>query len=176
VDTQFETFQAILPGMKSVLLLLGAGNPSAEIDRNETKEVCGKLGLTYNEKVVKDTKEALAAVNEFQGKVSMMIIGNQSIVIDIAKDLVAAAGKTPVVSYSSKPVKDGALGGFVADDETLGYMLAKSVLDVLIKGKAVKDIPVKVDPNPKFYVNVKTAQSLGIEVPYEVLQAATVIE
>ena len=162
--------------MKSVLLLLGAGNPSAEIDRKETKDVCASLGIEYNEKVVENKEEALDTVQKHQGKVSIIIIGNQAKVIDIAKDLVASAGKTPVVSYSSKPVKDGALGGFVADDETLGYMLAQSVVDVMVKGKAVKDVPVKVDPDPKFYVNVKTAQSLGIEIPYEVLQAATVIE
>ena len=176
VATQFETFQAIFPDMKSVLMLLGAGNPSAEIDRKETKEVCAGLNLKYNEKVVDTKEEALAAVREYQGKVSIIIIGNQGKIIDIAKDLVASAGKTPVVSYSSAPVKDGALGGFVADDQTLGYMLAQSVLDVLVKGKAIKDTPIKVDPNPKFVVNVKTAQSLGINIPFEVLEAATVIE
>ena len=32
VDTQFDIFQAIIPNLKSVLLLLGAANPSAPID------------------------------------------------------------------------------------------------------------------------------------------------
>ncbi len=164
VATQFETFQAILPDMQSVLLLLRAGNPSAEIDRNETKQICTTNGLQYKEKTIDTKEEALAAVQQYLGKVSMIIIGNQSKVIDIAKDIVAAAGKTtPVVAYPSKPVKDGALGGFVADDETLGYMLAQSVVEVLVKGSAIKNVPVKVDPDPKFYENVKTAQTLGIE-------------
>ncbi|MCP4686465.1 MAG: hypothetical protein GY859_00340, partial [Desulfobacterales bacterium] len=83
---------------------------------------------------------------------------------------------TPVFSYSSKPVKDGALGGFVADDGALGYMLAQTVVDVLIKGKAIKDAPVKVDPDPKFYVNAKSAEALGVEIPYEILEAAELIE
>lgn len=177
VATQFETFQAIIPDMQSVLLMLGAGNPSADIDRNETKQICKSNGLQYNEATINTKEEALVAVRQYLGKVSMIIIGNQSKVFDIAKDIVAAAGKTtPVVAYSSKPVKDGALGGFVADDETLGYMLAHSVVDVLIKSKAIKDVPVKVDTDPKFYVNVKTAQNLGIDIPFEVLEAATVIE
>lgn len=176
VATQFETFKAILPGMKSVLLLLGAGNPSAEVDKNETKEVCASLGLEFNEKVLATKEEALKAVRENKDKVSMIIIGNQAEIMDSAKDLVEAAGKTPVVSYSSKPVKDGALGGFVADDQILGYMLAQSVVDVLVKGKSVSTVSVKVDPDPKFFVNAKTAQALGIEIPYEVLQAAEVIE
>ncbi|MCP4687074.1 MAG: hypothetical protein GY859_03430, partial [Desulfobacterales bacterium] len=129
---QFETFQAILPAMKSVLLLAGAGNPSAKIDEAETREVCAELGLEYNEKEVSSGEEAVAAVKDLGGKVSAVIIGNQAVVMDNASDIVAAAGKTPVFSYSSKPVKDGALGGFVADDGALGYMLAQTVVDVLI--------------------------------------------
>ncbi|MBU1169229.1 MAG: hypothetical protein KKD44_06670 [Proteobacteria bacterium] len=176
VATQFETFQAIIPDLKSVLLLLGAGNPSAEVDRKETQMICGNLGLKYHEKMVENTQDAIAAVREFKGKVSMMIIGNQGKVFDIAKELVTAADKTPVVSYSSEPVKDGALGGFVADDEILGYMLAQSVVDVLVNGKAIKQVPVKVDPKPTFCVNVTTAQKLDVKIPYEILSLAKVIE
>ncbi len=176
VATQFETFKAILPDMKSLLLLYGEGNPSAGIDRKETRAICESMGLEYHEKGVTSKDEAVAAVKAQGGNVSCVIIGNQATVMDCATDIVAAAGNTPVVAFSSEPVKDGALGGFVADDETLGYMLAESVVDVLVKGKAIRDVPVKVDPHATFYVNAGTAQRLGIEVPFEVLQAAKVIE
>ena len=82
----------------------------------------------------------------------------------------------PSLSYSSKSVKSGALGGFAADDEKLGYMLAKSVIDVLKNGRAVKDVPVKVDPEPKFFLNAKAAEKLEIEIPFNILESATVIE
>jgi len=176
VASQFETFQAILPDMKSVLLLYETGHPSAAIDREGTKAVCDSLGLEYREVGVKSKEAAIAAVNTQGGGVSLVIIGNQAVVIDSAKDIVAAAGDTPVLSFSSGPVKDGALGGFVAEDEKLGYMLAESVAEVLINGKAVRDVPVKVDPRPTFYVHAGTAQRLGIQIPYEVLQAAEIIE
>lgn len=176
VSTSFETFQAILPEMKSVLLLMEGDHPSSKIDEAETREICTGLGLEYHQKTVLTGEEAAEAAKSFSGKVSAIIIGNQGLVIDNASNIVAAAGKTPVFSYSSKPVKDGALGGFVADDGVLGYMLARSVADVLVKGKSIKDTPVKVDPNPKFYVNAKSAEALGIEIPYEILDAAEVIE
>ncbi len=176
VAIPFETFQAILPDMKSVLLLVGRGNPSSKIDQTGTREICATLGLDYNESEVSSLKEAIEAVNTLGGKASAIIIGNQAAVIDNASEIVAAAGKKPVFSYSSKPVKDGALGGFVADDGKLGYMLAQSVVDVLIKGKSIKDTPVKVDSDPIFYVNAKSAEKLGIEIPYEILEAAEMIE
>lgn len=176
VDTQFEIFQAILPEIKSVLLLVEKGHPSSLIDKAGTEKICKKLGIEYQEKFVSSEAEAAQVATENKGKVSAIIIGNQAMIMEVADKIVEAAGDTPVVSYSNKAVKLGALGGFVADDNKLGQMLAESVVDVLGKGKAVKDVPVKVDPDPKFYVNAKTAEKLGVEIPFSILESATVIE
>jgi putative tryptophan/tyrosine transport system substrate-binding protein len=176
VETQFETFQAIFPHIKSVLLLVEKDNPSSLIDQNETKSYCSKAGIEYFEQICGSKEQAIAAVNSKKDKVSVIIIGNQAIVIDDAAAIVSAAGNTPVLSYSSKPVSEGAIGGFVADDVQLGYMLAQSVAEVLIKGKNIVEVPIKVDPKPKFVVNTVTAQKLGVKIPYEILQFATLIE
>jgi putative ABC transport system substrate-binding protein len=176
VASQFEVFKAIIPDLKSVLLLLEKGHPSSLIDQEGTKAVCKKLGIRYNEKFSESSAETLATVNRYRGKVSAIVLGNQALIFDDAKNIVNAAGDTPVLSYSSKPVKVGALGGFVADDTKLGHMLAYSLADVLAKGKTIKTVPVKVDPAPKFYVNANTAQRLQIEIPFHILETATVIE
>lgn len=44
------------------------------------------------------------------------------------------------------------------------------------EGKKIGTVPVKVDPKPMFYVKAKTAHKIGVEVPFEILQAATVVE
>ena len=176
VETQFEIFTAILPDLKSILLLLEEGHPSSLIDQKGTESVCKKLNIQYAEKFVATELEAVQVAKKYKGKVSSIIIGNQAMIMEAADKIVAAAGDTPVVSYSNKAVKLGALGGFVADDEKLGYLLAETVRDVLVKGKTVKDVPVKVDPQPNFFVNAKTAQNLGIEIPYTILKSATIIE
>ena len=174
--TQFEVFKAIVPDLSSVALLLEKGHPSSVIDRDGTKKVCAGLGIKYNEVLCATTDDAISGVKEYASKTSAIIIGNQALNIDNAANIVAAAGNTPVLSYSNKPVQVGALGGFVADDGKLGYMLAESVADVLKNGKAVKAVPVKVDPDPKFYVNITTAQKLGLEIPYQILKVANIVE
>ena len=176
VDTQFDVFQAIIPNLKSVLLLLEEGHPSSNIDREGTKSICTKMGIQYNEIICRTQEDVVNGTRKFKDKVSVIIVGTAALIMDNAKQIVEEAGKTPVVSYSSNPVKMGALGGFVADDISLGYNLAQSVTDVIKKGKAVKDVPIKVDPNPKFFVNVKTAERLGLKIPFSILQSATLIE
>ena len=176
VSTQFETFQAIVTDLKSVLLLLEEGHPGSIVDQDGTKAICEKLGIEYNEIFNKTKEDIFSAVEKFKGKVSTIIIGSEALIMDNAAAIVEAAGATPVLAYSSKPVKVGALGGFVADDEKLGEALAESIIDVLINGKAIKEVPVKVDPNPKFYINVTTAEKIDIKIPYEILEMSTIIE
>lgn len=176
VETQFEIFKAILPNLKSLLLLLEEGHPSNTINQEETKAICSTMGIRYHDKICSSTQDAVAAVAEFKGKVSAILLGSNRLVYDNAPNIVSAAGKVPVLSYLPKPVEAGALGGFLADDIKLGRMLAESVADVLIKGKAVRDVPVKADPDPIFTVNVRTAEKLGIEIPFHILKKARVIE
>lgn len=174
--SQFDVFKEIIPDLKSVLLLLEKGHPSALIDQEGTKAACSKLGIRYNEKFSETRAETIAAVKHYRGKVSAIILGNQALIFDDAENIVAAANETPVLSFSSKPVKVGALGGLAADDTKLGYMLAYSVADVLARGKNIKTVPVKVDPDPKLYLNANTALRLQIEIPFHLVEAATVIE
>jgi putative ABC transport system substrate-binding protein len=143
VETEFEIFKAVLPGLKSVLLLVEKGHAGSPIDQEGTKKTCAKMGIEYNEKVAANIDEAVAAAKAMAGKVSAIIIGTQAKLTDKTEMIVAAAGDTPVLAYSSKPVQAGALAGFAADDVRLGMMLAESVVDVLLKGKTVKDVPVK---------------------------------
>ncbi|MCP4116311.1 MAG: hypothetical protein GY737_13065 [Desulfobacteraceae bacterium] len=176
VENQFDIFQEILPEMRSVLLLVGKGNPSAEVDRQGTKNACRHLSFSYKEVECLAVDEAVKAVRAVENNQTTVIIGNQSLLFDSADEIVAAAGAIPVVSYSGRAVKLGALGGFVADDNKLGRMLAESVADVLVKGKSIRATPVKTDPDPSFFVNIEAAEKMGVEFSYSVLSAATIIE
>ena len=119
-----ELIKTILPGVKSVMLLLDKEHPSAPIENEETKAGCATLKITYHGKMCSSVDEILTAVKENKDKVSAFIIGTQALVFDNTPKIIDAAGKTPVFAYSEKPIKSGALGGYVANDEKLGKMLA----------------------------------------------------
>jgi len=175
LEKQFEIFQALLPNLDSVLLLLYEGHVSTPLDRTATQAICKQLGITYYEKVCATEAESIAAVEAYRDKVSAVIIG-ANLLNDYAENIVKTAGNTPVFSFLAIAVNAGALGGFAADETAMGHLLAESVVEVLVKGKAIKEVPIKMDPNPKFLLNIKTAERLGIQIPYNILQAATIVE
>jgi putative tryptophan/tyrosine transport system substrate-binding protein len=175
--TQFETFKAIFPQMKSVMLLLEKGHAGTPVDQAETKAICEKLKLEYKEAVCQSKEELIAAIKENADKVSVFLMGNERLVFDNTAELVAAAPKTPFISYSADPaVKSGAVCGFAADDVKLGRLLGESLIDVLIKGKPIKEVPVKIDTKPKLYISTDTAEKLGVKIPFAVLKAAEIVK
>lgn len=174
--TQLQLMKTILPNLKSVMLLMESGHPSAPIEEEETKAACQAMGIAYMGKQCSSVAEILTAVKDNKSRVSAFIIGTQAMVFDNTPKIVDAAGKTPVFAYSEKPIRTGALAGYVADDEKLGSMLAKSVIDVVVRKKQVREVPFKMDPEPIFYLNGTTYRNLGLEIPPNVLGAAKIVQ
>ena len=172
---QIETMTKVLPQMKSVLLVLEDGHPSSAMLQAGTKAACETLKISYADKTCKTKEDFIAAGKEAETKGSVIIVGSQALLMENA-GTVAATIKVPMVSFTEKPVLDGAVCGVVADNVKLGGMLAESVVDVILKNKAIKDVPVKTDPKPQLLINIAAAKRLGLEIPFEILEAAKIIE
>jgi ABC transporter, periplasmic substrate-binding protein len=77
----------------------------------------------------------------------------------------AIKAKKPIYVGADSMVMDGGLATVGIDYTDLGKETAKMV-DEILKGKSVNEIPVKVFKDDLFiYVNTDTAAALGIEIP-----------
>jgi len=173
---QFATFKAILPNLKKITLLIDKANPSGPVDKSETEEVAKELGYTLKVVECVTVADAATAAKAETEENSALLLGNQSLIFDNGAAIVAAAGKTPVLTYNSKPVDKGALGGFVPDDVKLGKMLAQSVTDVLKNGKPISSVPIKLDHEPKLKINTTAAAKLGLQIPLNIIRRAETVQ
>ncbi|MBI4961674.1 MAG: hypothetical protein HY913_00200 [Desulfomonile tiedjei] len=175
-ERRFEIIMSLFPNIKSVALLVEKGHPSGPIEQAGTQQQCRLLGLNYSEVVASNLDELVQGARKL-GKVDLIIIANTRVVMDNITSLLPIfnATKTPMFSFADKPVKSGAVAGIAADDFKLGAMLAESVVDVLIKGKPISQVPVKMDPQPKLTINEAMMTGLGLKFPDEILKAATVL-
>jgi putative ABC transport system substrate-binding protein len=171
-----QSYVAILPNAESMLLVLQEGHPSGPIDEEGTMAACESLGLTCEAQYVANADELGQVVGENASDYSAILLANTRLTIDEASVAVEAAGETPVFAYTGRPVERGVLAGFVADDHKLGRMLADQVVDVVVEGAPVSEVSVGTDDAPILYVNMSTAQRLGVEIPFQMLSTATIIE
>ena len=175
-DKRFDVIMKLFPNLKSVALLVEKGHPSGPIEQAGTRGECEKRAIAYNEVVASDLSELLKKIKE-TGKVDLYIVTNTRLIMDRLGSLlpVANAAKTPIFSFAEKPVKDGAVAGIAADDQKLGRMLAESVVDVVVNGKPVKSLPVKMDTDPKVSVNEAMMKALGLNFPEAIMKKAVIV-
>ena len=103
-------------------------------------------------------------------------MGNQSRIFDNTDVIIENNSETPLFSYAAKGVAKGAAGGVIADDHKLGGMLADSLVDVIINGKKVSEVPVKIDDEPVLMVNIKAITRYDLDFPASLLNVAEIIE
>ncbi len=84
--------------------------------------------------------------------------------------------KKPIFSYADAPIEMGALAGLAAREELLGRLLADSVVDVVVKGKPVSQVPVKMDPDPQLTFNEAGIEFFGLKLSPTVLGKARMIK
>jgi putative ABC transport system substrate-binding protein len=176
LSRHYKIFKSIFPNMKKILLITESGHPGSSIEIKETKEQCQKYNLICSFIQVSSDKDLLTKLSKESSRFDFIALGAEDLVMRNTSKLVKLFSSTPVVAYASRPVKDGALIGFVASDKVLGHKLASSFKDYFLRGVKLSEIPFKVDENPEFQINEKTARSLKIRIPFEVLNAAKMIK
>lgn len=122
-------------------------------------------------------EQALEDLTKKRIEIDAVFLPNDSFLISQAK-LIAqtlCAGKIPVIGAHEDFVKNGALIGFVTDYYELGK-LAAAIVDRNRKGEKLGQIPIGVSKNPKLLVNKKTCNLLGIQLPKEMAENASIIE
>jgi len=176
-EKRFELIKSLFPNAKRVGLLVEKGHPSTPIEQQGTREQCDRLGITYNEVVAADLKDLLDGTRRLLGSIDLFIISSTRLVMDNLVNLlpIVNPAKVPTFSYADAPVKAGAVAGMAADDAKLGGFLAESVVDVVVKGKPVAQVPVKTDPDPRISINEAMMNSLGLKFPDALLKKAELV-
>ncbi len=176
-EYKMKLFKKVLPGMKKVALIVQEGHPSSPIEQAEVKQFCSQNSITYADAVCKNKDDLKAKVEKLLGSVDVFILGNQNLLIDNSAVVLEVCGDTPIVSLTEKPVeKKSALIAMAADDIMLGNKLGMSVIDVLVNGKAVSEVPVKIDEQPNILICVELMKKWGVKPPMDIIKVARLIK
>ncbi len=176
-EKRFEIIMSLFPNTKRIGLLAEKGHASTPIEQQGTREQCERLGIVYNEVFASNLKELMDGTRQLLGSVDLFIISSTRLVMDNVVNLlpVLNSAKMPTFSFAEEPVKTGAVAGVAADDAKLGGFLAESVVDAVVKGKPVSQVPVKTDPDPRISINESMMKCLGLKFPDALLKKAELV-
>ena len=176
-EKRFAAIKTLFPKAKRIGILLEKGHPGSPIDQQGASRQCKRLGMEYHEFTAANLEELLKGAKDMAGKVDVIIMSSSALVHDHTKLLVPICreAKVPLFAYAASPVAQGALASVGARPEIMGAKLADIVVDVVVKGKPVSQVPVAMDPNPRISLNEEEMEAYGIKLPPSVLLEARVV-
>ena len=171
---RLELLKEVVPAATRVAVLWNADLRGMTLRYREIEKAAQLLGITIQPLGVRepdDFDDALAAMDRAPPDALMMVTDaltnlNRQRVIDYA-----AAHRIPAMYEFGSLVQGGGLmsyGGDIGEN----YRLAASYIVKIFKGAKPGDLPVE-QPNRHFlFINIRTAQSLGLKIPQSLLLRA----
>jgi len=171
-DSQFASFKSILPGLKRLGVIY---NPQKTLPLIEAaKNAASRIDLEIIERHVSSSGEIAQNLKELIPQVgAIWLIPDTTVVSrDTFSYLLqnTVDQKVPIFAFSEGLVKSGALASFSPDYSEIGKEAAR-LADKISSGASPKGLP-PVYPKGDLYLNLNTAQTLGIKISPDIIRKA----
>ena len=167
IDKIMDLALEITPNVKKIGFIYNPGEDNSVTNLGLLEKYVKEKNLELETVSISTSADLQTAAASLFVKVDMIFVSNDNTVAEAMPILTSEAikAKKPVYVGADSMVMDGGLATVGIDYTDLGEETAKMV-DEILKGKPVNEIPVKVFKDDLFmYVNTDTAKALGIEIP-----------
>lgn len=177
INEIFELSDKLTPGIESYGLIYNTGEVNSINTINNAKEYLDSRGLEYVEVTVASSAEVQQAALALVDKVDAIFVPNDSVVQSAMAQVADAAKEAgiPVYGSSAVMVDSGAFATISIDDVQIGAISA-DMADKVFKGSQISEIPAIVVSEFTTVINIKTAETIGIELSQEILDSAVLLD
>jgi len=174
-----EVMHRMVPNIAVIAALVNPDNPQAEADTKDAQEAARLLGLelrVLNARTASEIDAAFAIL--IQRHVGALLIEGDPLFVSQVKQLVVLTVRHTIPAiYQGRDFPDaGGLMSYGAS-RTDAMRLAGGYTGRILKGEKPADLPVQQSTKVEMIVNLRTAKTLGIQVPPTLLaQTDEVIE
>jgi putative ABC transport system substrate-binding protein len=170
---RLQLFWEIIPGLKRVVFLYDAADAYAASEAKGYREASRRLGLILVEKLVRTQEEAQRVLANVRRTEGQGILSPRSVSSNIPGLVAETTSKRaiPTMFPTTFFPELGGLASYGATTYESGRQAARLV-DKILKGVNPARIPVEVNTNIEFVINVKVARTLGLTIAPELLYQA----
>jgi putative ABC transport system substrate-binding protein len=170
---RLEVFCAMIPTLKRILFLHSATDTYAVAEVKSLQDAARRLGIVLVVQAVHTQEEAQAALGGVRRRKIDGILAPRCCALNLPGLILQATSQLRLATMFDAAfwVERGALASYGPDFYASGGMAARLV-DKIIKGTSPAEIPVEVNPNVEFVINLKTARALGVTLAPDVMGRA----
>jgi ABC-type uncharacterized transport system substrate-binding protein len=175
---RLEIFSEMLPGLKRLLFLYHATDAYAVAEAKALHDAARRLKIVLVTQAVYTQEEAQATLAAVRQEEIDGILAPRCCALNLPGLILEATSRLqlPTMFEAAFWVERGALASYGPDLYASGRMAARLV-DKIIKGSNPADLPVEVNPQIEFVINLKVVHALGLTLaPAVVYQANRIIK
>jgi putative ABC transport system substrate-binding protein len=175
LDTKrLEIFKEMIPGLKRVMFSYDPSDAFSVAQAKVYRDTARPLKIVLIEKPVRTQEEAQATFSSIRKNEVHGIVVPRSLSLNIPGFGLEATTRQgiPTMFFGPWFVENGGLASYGPDFYESGRQAARLV-DKILEGTNPAEIPVEVNNEIEFVINLKIAQTVGIKIAPEVLYRAT---
>jgi putative ABC transport system substrate-binding protein len=172
---RLELLRDVLPGLKRLVALVDATNPSEEVNWADLMAATGPAGVDVVRIDLLSVQDVEAAFEASARARADAIFDLQNPLLLPVRDHFAALAlqhRLPAMLSGRPYVASGLLMSYITNFPAIQRQAATYV-DRILKGASPADLPVAETTTFDFFVNVTTLQALGLTIPPEVAAQVT---
>jgi putative tryptophan/tyrosine transport system substrate-binding protein len=171
---RLELLRLLLPKATTIGVLTEPNNPITEEERRDVLAAAQAIGQQLVLLEARSSRDIEAAFATFvQRKAGALIVGSGAFMNSNREQLVALANRHRLPSIYAW--REGVLAGGLmsySSSQSDAYRQAGVYAGRILKGEKPGDLPVMQATKFEFVINLKTAKTLGLEIPHNVLALA----
>jgi putative ABC transport system substrate-binding protein len=171
IEEQIELMKEIIPSLKTLGVLYNPGEINSVKIVEKLKQKADSFQIL--EATASKTNEVPASAQKLLETVDALYIPTDNMIVSALPAVlnIAFSSKKPVFSTDPDLVKQGVLASIGREYKDVGKLAGEMVVR-LLNGEKPKDIPVQAPSKKHLYLNMKTAETLHMEIPKHLVKKA----
>jgi putative ABC transport system substrate-binding protein len=169
-----EKLKQIAPAIVQVALIYNPDNPNSIVYRQNAEAASGPLGIETLDVPIHSFADIVHAAKSLVGGQNggvfflpdVTTLGLRDEIVDLI-----AQQRLPAIYWDSSFVKIGGLA-FYGVDRTDIFRRSAGYVDRILRGEKPGDLPFQQPTKYQLIINLKTAKTLGLDIPFQLQQRA----
>ena len=178
VAEQFALLMKFAPDAKAIGTIYNSSEINSTYQIELLKKAASAAGVEVVEASVSSVNDIQQAVASLKGEVGGLYLPTDNIIASAVPVLMKSVFEAgiPTVAGEGGMVRAGILASIAVDYYTLGKMTGAMGADILDGKKKPADMPIQSQKAEKVLVNLKTAETMGIQIPEDILKTAETVK
>jgi putative ABC transport system substrate-binding protein len=173
VGKRLELLREIIPRLRRLAIMANSSNPAAMQDLREGEATMARLGLEVVTHDIRRAEDIAPAFEALNGHAEALYVVTDPLFTSNRFRLNALAlnARLPTMHGTREPVDAGGLISYGSNQTDL-FRRAGDYVDKILRGAKAADLPVEQPTKFDLVINLKTAKTLGLDVPPTLLARA----